>query len=281
MQVRTTAQIPDGLRQESSWYFLVGGKYIRPVPLLPWDSDKYLPREICLRPLEIWVVVWAMARRPKFRYDSVICVNLNLTKNSKLPKFLRCGSAFFLAPPRLCSKWWKTSSAMCLRKRHIDLGGSRRISWCLSGGAGRGGASQEFPPHNNHGHHNPSYDSSLLSQVLMYYSKHTSCLISLQSHPQDAYAPGPVRKPNHHLAEYHCNADFTFASVPQNIVRFHPSLCQTANGPPSQYRSLRGGCPLICAMRVTFWNETFFADSHPGKPISGRSNGQRPKMDIL
>src|SRR6266481_3020360 len=72
---------------------------------------------------------------------------MNLTKNSKLPKFLRCGSAFFLAPPRLCLKWWKTSSAMCLRKR---------ISWCLSGGAGRGGASQEFP-HHNHGYHNPSY----------------------------------------------------------------------------------------------------------------------------
>ena len=86
-----------------------------------------------------------MARRPKFRHDSVICVNLNLTKNSKLPRFLRCGSAFFLAPPRLCLKWWKTSNAMCLRKRHIDLGGSRQISWCLSGGAGRGGASQEFP----------------------------------------------------------------------------------------------------------------------------------------
>ena len=55
-----------------------------------------------------------MARRPKFRHDSVVCMNLNLTKNSKLPKFLRCGSAFFLAPPRLCLKWWKTSSAIAV-----------------------------------------------------------------------------------------------------------------------------------------------------------------------
>ena len=160
---------------------------------------------------------------------------------------------------------------------------SRRISADFVVFVGRSGARRGKPriSAHNHGHHNPSYDSSLLSQVLMYYSEHTFCLISLQSHPQDAYAPGPVRKPNHHLAEYHCHADFTFASVPQNIVRFHPSLCQTANGLPSQYRSLRGGCLLICAMRVTFWNETFFANSHPGKPISGRSNGQRPKMDIL
>lgn len=221
-----------------------------------------------------------MARRPKFRHDSVICVNLNLTKNSKLPRFLRCGSAFFLAPPRLCLKWWKTSSAMCLRKRHIDLGGSRQISWCLSGGAGRGGASQEFPHTTTTG--------TTIHRMTLHSSHKCSCTIPNTPFvlflsnftPKMPMLQDPYVNQTTTL-QYHCHADFTFASVPQNIVRFHPSLCQTANGLPSQYRSLRGGCLLICAMRVTFWNETFFADSHPGKPISGRSNGQRPKMDIL
>lgn len=104
----------------------------------------------------------------------------------------------------------------------------------------------------------------------------------LPSHSQDAYAQGPVRNPVQTTTQ---NTTiiliFIVASVPRNIVRFHLSLCQIANGPPSQYKSLPGGCPLICAMQVTFWNKKFCADRSPGKPISGRSNGQRPKMGIL
>ena len=99
---------------------------------------------------------------------------------------------------------------------------------------------------------------------VQYYSEQNSCLISLQqSHPspkmpmlKDPY----VKTKIHHLAEYLSIAVililiFAFASVPQNIVHFHPSLCQTANGLPSLYWSLRGGCPLICAMQATFQKE--------------------------